>query len=107
MPGNRERGQEELFVVGAMRDLIPDDYILKRVDNVLDLSWLRAEVKALYDARQGRPSIDSEAAVHRMLAGFFHGIVYDRRCRARGACRWGAAGTPCFVAFRVGEGRGG
>jgi hypothetical protein len=84
MPGNRERGQEELFVVGAMRDLIPDDYILKRVDNVLDLSWLRAEVKALYDARQGRPSIDSEAAVHRMLAGFFHGIVYDRKVPREG-----------------------
>jgi len=31
-----------------MRELIPDDYILVRVDRVLDLSWLREEVKGCY-----------------------------------------------------------
>lgn len=70
---------QELFVACSLRDLIPEDYILKRVDRVLDLSWLREEVGDLYCADNGRPSIDPEAAVRLMLAGFFHGIVHDRK----------------------------
>lgn len=63
MIGRQERWQEDLFVAGPLRELIPEDHILKRVDKVLDLSWLRDEVREMYDDRQGRPSIDPEAAV--------------------------------------------
>jgi transposase len=62
-----------------MRELIPDDYILARVDRVLDLSWLRDEVKDCYCADNGRPGIDPEAAVRLMLAGLLLGIVHDRK----------------------------
>jgi transposase len=80
MLGSRVRGQTELIMAGSLRDLIPDDHILARVDRVLDLSWLRAEVRQLYAADgAGRPGIDPEAAVRLMLAGFLLGIVHDRR----------------------------
>lgn len=75
----RDRSQDELFVACSLSDLVPEDYILKRVDRVLDLSWLRAEVEDLYCEDNGRPGIDPEAAVRLMLAGFFHGIVHDRK----------------------------
>jgi len=58
---------------------VPDDYILKCVDKVIDLSWIREEVQELYDLDRGRPSIDPEAALRLMLAGFFLGIVNDRK----------------------------
>ncbi len=61
------------------RDLVPDDHILARVDRVIDLGWLRAEVADLYAPGVGRPGIDPEAAVRLMLAGFLLGIVHDRR----------------------------
>ena len=73
MLGRQERWQEDLFVAGPLRDLIPDDHILKRVDRVLDLSWLRGEVCDCYDARQGRPGIDPEAAVRLMSWADLHG----------------------------------
>src|SRR5690349_21332740 len=75
----RDRSQDELFVSCSLSDLIPNDYILKKVNRVLDLSWLRAEVEDLYCDDNGRPGIDPEAAVRLMLAGFFHGIVQDRK----------------------------
>jgi transposase len=79
MLGRKERGQLELFITGSLRDLVPDDHVLVRVDRVLDLSWLPSEVAGLYCADNGRPGIDPEVAVRLMLAGFLLGIVHDRR----------------------------
>jgi transposase len=79
MLGSKERGQLELFVTGSLRQLIPDDHILARVDRVLDLSWLRGEVADLYCPDNGRPGIDPEVAVRLMLAGLLLGLVHDRR----------------------------
>ena len=79
MLGRKERRQPELFVAGSLRELLPDDHVLVRVDRVLDLSWLAGEVAELYAAEGGRPSIDPEVAVRLMLAGFLLGIVHDRR----------------------------
>ena len=69
----------ELFITGSLRQLVPDDHILVKVDRVLDLSWLSDEVAEYYCAHNGRPSIDPEAAVRLMLAGFLLGLVHDRR----------------------------
>ena len=92
MLGQKDRCQPELFVAGSLRQLLPDDHILVRVDRVLDLSWLREEVAALYDTDQGRPGIDPEVAVRLMLAGFLLGIVHDRRlmreAQVNMAIRW-------------------
>ncbi len=75
----RDRLQDDLFVAGSLRELIPEDHVLVRVDKVLDLSWLRAAVSECYDLDRGRPGIDPEAAVRLMLAGLLLGIVQDRR----------------------------
>ena len=100
MIGRQERWQEDLFVAGPLRDLIPDDHILKRVDKVLDLSWLRQEVRESYCEENGRPSIDPESALRLMLAGFFEGIVHDRKLMRQAqvnlAMRW-------FAGYRLDE----
>ena len=79
MVGRRDRNKRSLFIAGDIEQFIPDDHILKRVDHVLDLSWLHKAVKDCYCQDNGRPSIDPEAAVRLMLAGFFQGIVHDRK----------------------------
>jgi len=98
--GTQERWQAELFVAGPLSSLVPDDHILKQVDKVLDLSWLRDEVKDLYCMSNGRPGIDPEAAVRLMLAGFFQGIVHDRKLMREAqvnlAIRW-------FAGYRLDE----
>lgn len=79
MLGRKDRDQLELFMTGSIRQLVPHDHILARVDQVLDLGWLRDEVADLYCADNGRPGIDPEVAVRLMLAGFLLGVVHDRR----------------------------
>ena len=100
MIGRQDRWQEDLFVAGPLSSLVPEDHILKQVDKILDLSWLREEVKDLYCCNNGRPGIDPEAAVRLMLAGFFQGIVHDRKLMREAqvniAIRW-------FAGYRLDE----
>ena len=100
MIGRQDRWQEDLFVAGPLSSLIPEDHILKEVDKFLDLSWLREEVKDLYCCDNGRPGIDPEAAVRLMLAGFFQGLVHDRKLMREAqvniAIRW-------FAGYRLDE----
>jgi transposase len=100
MVGNQELWQDDLFVACTLRDLVPPDHILRRVNKVLDLSWLRGEVKGAYDEYLGRPSINPESAVRLMLAGFFEGIVHDRKLMRQAqvnlAIRW-------FAGYRLHE----
>ena len=79
MLGRKDRRQPELFVAGSLKELLPEDHVLVRVDRVLDLSWLEPAVAGLYSAGKGRPGIAPEVAVRLMLAGFLLGIVHDRR----------------------------
>ena len=58
MLGRKERDQLELFITGSLRQLIPDDHVLARVDRVLDLSWLRQKsLIAIAIVMAGRESI--------------------------------------------------
>ena len=98
MIGTQDRWQDDLFVIGTLRDLIPEDHLLRRVDKHLDLSWLRRDVADCYCEDNGRPGIDPEAAIRLMLAGFLSGIVHDgklmREAQVNLAIRWFAGYKP-------------
>lgn len=79
MLGRQGGRQKTLFVYGDIERFVPKDHILYRVNRVLDLSWLEGAVSHLYCEENGRPSIAPEAALRLMLAGFFLGIVHDRK----------------------------
>lgn len=88
MLGKQRRVQSEFFVACSLGDLVPDEYVLKRADCILDLSWFRAEVAPLY-SQKGRASIDPESALRLMLAGFFLGISSDRRLMSEASMHLG------------------
>ncbi|HOX39815.1 MAG TPA: transposase, partial [Candidatus Brocadiia bacterium] len=100
MIGKKQRGQEELFLYCKLGDLVPEEHILKRVGRVIDLSWLREEVRERYCAENGRPGIDPEAALRLMLSGYLLGIVHDRELMREAAVniaiRW-------FAGYRLQE----
>ena len=71
--------QEPLFIPGKLSDFIPDDHILKRINSVVDLSWVDDFVRDVYNERHGRPCIEPERALRLMLCGFLHGMTQDRK----------------------------
>jgi transposase len=58
---------------------VAEDHFLRRIDRVLDLSFIRELTAARYADGQGRPSIDPEVYFRMQLVAYFHGITKDRR----------------------------
>ena len=76
----RKKGFEEpMFIYKTMEQLLPPDHFLRKVDKVMDFSFVRELVKDLYSRDKGRPSIDPVVAVKIWLIGYFYGIISERR----------------------------
>ncbi len=70
--------QDRLFYEFCLEDIVPDDHLLRRIDAVLDLSWLRAEL-APYYSHTGCPSVDPELMIRMLLVGYCYSIRSERR----------------------------
>lgn len=91
MMGRRTGGQERLFYEFDLDEVVPDDHLVRRVDGVLDLSWLHGEVEAFY-SHTGRPSIDPELMIRMLIIGYVFAIRSERQLcaevRVNLAYRW-------------------
>ena len=73
--------QDRLFYEFNLEERIPHDHLLRRIDAVLDLSWLRADLAPFY-SHTGCPSVDPELMVRMLLIGYCYSIRSERRlCR--------------------------
>jgi transposase len=58
--------------------MVPDNHLLRRIDAVLDLSWLRSEL-APYYSHTGCRSVDPELLIRMLIVGYCHSIRSERR----------------------------
>ena len=74
------RGVEaaQLFYEFSLERHVPTGHLLRRIDEVLDLSWLRAELASSYSST-GCPSIDPELMIRMLLVGYCYGIRPEAR----------------------------
>jgi len=70
--------QERLFYEFDLEEMVPADHLLRKVDAVLDLSWLRSELAPHY-SHLGCPSVDPELLVRMLLVGYCYSIRSERR----------------------------
>ena len=75
----RKAYDQPMFIYKRMEQIIPEDHFLRKVDEVIDFSFVRDLVKDLYSKDKGRPSIDPVVAVKIWLIGYFYGISSERR----------------------------
>lgn len=62
-----------------LESFVPEGHLLRRVDRLLDLSFLRELTAACYADGLGRPSIDPEVYFRMQLVAYLYGITKDRR----------------------------
>ena len=70
--------QDRLFYEFCLDDRVPADHLLRKIDAVLDLSWLREELKPHY-SDIGRPSVCPELMIRMLLVGYCYSIRSERR----------------------------
>ena len=78
MQGNH-KFQPELFIQIDYQVLIPKHHLLRRIDKVLDLSFVKQLTPRFYSDTQGRPSIDPEVFFRICVLGHIYGIKSDRQ----------------------------
>jgi transposase len=64
----------KLFYQTSLEDLVPADHVVRKLANVMDLSYLYNATKAYY-ARDGKPSIDPVVVFKIYLLGYLFGIA--------------------------------
>jgi transposase len=91
MMGEKRGAQGQLFYEFDLEAMVPQDHLLRKINAVLDLSGLRAELAPHY-SHTGRPSIDPELMIRMLLVGYCYGIRSERRLceevRLNLAYRW-------------------
>lgn len=74
----RQVEQAALFYEFQLEDRVRPDHLLRRVDAILDLSFVR-ELMARHYSAIGRPSIDPELLLRMLLVGYLYGVRSERR----------------------------
>lgn len=78
MMGHRKVEQNRLFYSFNLDDHVPQNHLLRGIDQCLDLSDLRSHLAEHY-SHTGRPSIDPELMIRMLIVGYAYGIRSERR----------------------------
>jgi transposase len=70
--------QDRLFYSFNLEDRVPADHLLRQIDAVLDLSWLRSALAPFY-SHTGCPSVDPALLIRMLLVGYCYSIRSERR----------------------------
>ena len=74
---NRDKQQELEVVTYEM--LVPENHLLRKIDAVVDFSFIYKLCKPLYCEDNGRPAIDPETLFRMLFVGYLYGIRSERR----------------------------
>ena len=78
MMGRLEKGQDQLFYDVCLEKLVPPDHMVRKLDRVVDLSWVARDLAPLY-SHTGRPSIDPELMLRMLIVGYVFAIRSERQ----------------------------
>ena len=78
MMGRREDGQGQFFYSFDLDKVVPRDHLVRKIDGLLDLSWVHKEL-APYYSHTGRRSIDPVLMIRMLLVGYVFAIRSERQ----------------------------
>jgi transposase len=78
MQTKRERSQQSLNLLPPLESFVPQDHYLRKLDKVLDLSFVHDAVRDRYCQDNGHPSVDPEVIIRLFLIQALEGISHVR-----------------------------
>ena len=79
MQTKRNHIQQQMTLLPPLETFIPPDHYLRKLNKVLDLSFIHESVRDLYCQDNGRPSIDPEVIIRLFLLQAIEGIPHVRK----------------------------
>lgn len=84
----------------SIEDLVPQDHLLRKIDQYIDFSFILEKVRPYYCEDNGRPSLDPLILFKMMFIGYLYGIRSERQLekeiQMNIAYRW-------FLGLRLGD----
>jgi len=100
MQTKKDHSQTRMMLVPSLESFIPEDHPLRRLNRVLDLSFVHGAVREHYCQDNGRPSIDPEVIIRLFLIQAIDSIPHVRelmrQVQVNMAYRW-------FIGYSVDE----
>ena len=100
MQTKRDNSDNSMMLLPSLEEFIPEDHYLRKINHVLNLTFIHEAVSDKYCQDNGRPSIDPEVVIRLFLLQAIEGIGSVRRLMQRAhvdlAYRW-------FIGYRVDE----
>jgi transposase len=78
MTPRKQQRERALFHTYNLDDLVPENHILRKIDRVIDFSFVRDVVWDCYCHTNGRPGTDPELIVRMILIGYLYGLSENR-----------------------------
>jgi transposase len=78
MMGRQEQGQGQFLYNFRLEEHVPGDHLVRRIDAVLDTSWVHRELAAFY-SHTGRPWVDPELMIRMLIVGYVFAVRSERR----------------------------
>ena len=63
----------------TLDSLVPSDHLLRKIDAVIDFSFIHARVADLYCANNGRPALDPVMMFKALFIGYLFGVRSERQ----------------------------
>lgn len=63
----------------SIEALVPEDHLLRKIDEYIDFSFIREKMRPLYCADNGRPCVDPVMLFKMLFVGYLFGVRSERR----------------------------
>jgi hypothetical protein len=77
MMGRQSDDQGHLFYDFCLAEAVPDDHPVRKIDAIVDLSWVYGELAPYYPTL-GRPSVDPVLMLRMLIIGYVFGLRSER-----------------------------
>lgn len=71
--------QQTVLEMVPLEGLVPPDHLLRKIDAVIDFSFIRDRVAGLYCADNGRPALDPVVMFKALFIGYLFGVRSERQ----------------------------
>lgn len=77
------KGQQLKYELVMIENLVPENHLLRKIDKVIDFSFINEICKPYYCADNGRPAIEPETLFKMLFIGYLYGIRSETKSETK------------------------